>query len=62
MITISNKMNGFCSVCCAETEDTRAISFYGRYDSLNRMFLCEKHLKQLEQTISTVFKKDGEQE
>ena len=61
MITISNKMNGFCSVCNTETEDARAISFYGRNDSLNRIIICERHLKQLGETISTVFKKDGEQ-
>ena len=57
MITIGEKINGFCSMCAEEKEDTRAISLYVRSnrDSYNRIFLCEKHMKQLANIIIDLF-------
>ena len=62
MITISDKVETFCSMCCGEKKDVRAITLFAgnRKDSYNRIFLCEKHLKQIAETIDFLFE-DGEQ-
>ena len=63
MLTIGDKNNGFCSMCCYDTDDVRAITLFAgkRKDSYNRIFLCEKHLMQIEIAIRTLFE-DGAQE
>ena len=63
MLTIGEKINSYCSMCCHEEKDVRAITLFAgnRKDSYNRIFLCESHLKQIAETINFLFE-DGEQD
>lgn len=63
MVSIGNKINSFCSMCAKEKEDVRPITLFvqGNRKSYNRIFLCEKHLKQVAETIDFLFD-DGSEE
>lgn len=63
MISISDKKNGFCSLCCKETDDSRTVTLSWKGKNENKMSFCERCLKQLGETICFLFEDgDGEQE
>ena len=56
MITISNKISGFCCICDKEKEDARQVSLVDKFrNRFTSIYLCERHLKQLGDAINTLF-------